>query len=184
MFDIEKCTKRILDTHLVVVNLTEKRLYYYCEGRLIEIESNDSPCITEKSTDKIFKICDTIVQILKRKYPKGIFIIVIPEYYRPYADYINFHRKWRGYLCDENGGKKFTSAAKFIDVIQDDIDTTDYRFIPSLIRNIKNEIQITYLSLMIVYLRIKANNKRDWKIIIAGIILLYLLIALFITSKI
>ena len=87
---------------------------------------------------------------------------------------------WRG---NENGGKKFTSAAKSIDVIQDDIDTTDYRFIPSLIRNIKNEIQITYLSLMIVYLRIKVDNKRDWKIIIAGMILLYLIIALFITSK-
>ena len=26
MFDIEKCTKRILDTHLVVVNLTEKKI--------------------------------------------------------------------------------------------------------------------------------------------------------------
>ena len=184
MFDIEKCTKRILDTHLVVVNLTEKRLYYYCEGRLIEIESNDSPCITEKSTDKIFNICNTIVQILKRKYPKGIFIIVIPECYRPYAEYINSHKKWIGYLCDENEGKEFTSDAKYIDVIQHDIDTTDYRFIPSLIRNIINEIKITYLSLMIVHSRIKVDNKQDWKIIIAGMILLYLLIALFITSKI
>ena len=71
MFDLEKCTKRILNTHLVVVNLTEKRLYYYCEGRLIEIEGNDSPCITEKSTDKIFNICNTTVQILKRNIQKA-----------------------------------------------------------------------------------------------------------------
>ena len=183
MFDLEKCTKRILNTHLVVVNLTEKRLYYYCEGRLIEIEGNDSPCITEKSTDKIFNICNTTVQILKRKYPKGIFIIVIPECYRPYAEYINSHKKWKGYLCDENEGREFTSDAKSIDLIQYDIDTTDYRFIPSLIRNIKNEIKITYLSVINVYLRIRAYNKEDWKTIIAVIILLYVLIAIFITSK-
>lgn len=104
MFDIEKCTKRILDTHLVVVNLTEKRLYYYCEGRLIEIESNDS-ALTEKSTDKIFKICDTIVQILKRKYPKGIFIIVIPDDYRSYTHYINFHKNGEGICVMKMEGK-------------------------------------------------------------------------------
>lgn len=183
MFDIERCTERILDTDVFVVNLTEIPLHYYCEGKSIEIEGNDSSYIVEKSSYGVFKFCNKMVKYLKSKYQSGIFIIIIDESYSPYVGYTNENKNWQGCICDNYNGKNIVRNARDINAECIEVQNMTLGPIENFITCMKYRIKIVYLSLENVYLHIRVDNKEDWKTIIAGIILLYVLIAVFITSK-